>query len=96
MNQELMDAINAYVLSLPDMYISPNDDSRLVRIAYEIEKSEMRLNDDFDSCFLHALSQKFERFYAKESMEDFYQVCKSKMENFVYVISKLKSMDLLK
>ncbi len=96
MNQKLIDAINAYVLSLPDMYISPNDDSRIVRIAYEIEKSEVQLNDDFDSCFLQALSQKFERFYSKESMEDFYQACKSKIENSVYVISKLKSMDLLK
>ena len=52
MNQRLKNAIEAYVLLLPDMYSSPNDYSRLVRIAYEFEISDAKFDDEFKDFFI--------------------------------------------
>lgn len=96
MNQRLKNAIEAYVLLLPDMlYSSPNDYSRLVRIAYEFEISDARFDDEFKDFFIQALSNKFNR-YDLTLIENFYQERKEQIEGYVYVIGRLKSMDLLK
>lgn len=95
MNQRLKNAIEAYVLLLPDMYSSPDDYSRLVRIAYEFEISDARFDDEFKDFFIQALSNKFNR-YDLTLIENFYQERKEQIEGYVYVIGRLKSMDLLK
>ena len=95
MNQELKNSINAYVSLLPDMYSSPNDDYRLMRIAYEFETTEARFDDELKSFFVDTLSQKF-KDYSKEFIEEFYQERKKQIESFAYVIGGLKTMNLLK
>ena len=95
MNQRLKNAIEAYVLLLPDMYSSPNDYSRLVRIAYEFEISDAKFDDEFKDFFIKFLSNKFNR-YNPDSVESFYQERKEQIEDYCYVIGSLKSMDLLK
>lgn len=95
MNQELKNSINVYVSLLPDLYPSPNDDCRLVRIAYESEMAGARFDNEFKSFFLDTLSQKF-KDYSKELIEEFYQERKEQIESFSYVIGKLRTMGLLK
>lgn len=95
MNQRLKNAIEAYVLLLPDMYSSPNDYSRLVRIAYEFEISDAKFDDEFKDFFIQTLSNKFNK-YDLTLIENFYQERKGQIEDYVYVIGRLKSMDLLK
>lgn len=77
MNQRLKNAIEAYVLLLPDMYSSPNDYSRLVRIAYEFEISGAKFDDEFKDFFIKALSNKFNR-YDPDSIENFIKKERSK------------------
>ena len=95
MNQELKNSINTYVSLLPDMYSSPNDDGRLVRIAYEFEITGAKFDDEFEVFFVDALSQKFKN-YSKKTIEEFYQERKRQIESFAYVIDRLNAMNLLK
>jgi hypothetical protein len=95
MTIELKKAIDAYVSSLPDLYGSTSDDSRLLRIVYELNKVESVNNDEFNDYFISKLSGQFEK-YSKETIEKFYEERKEKISRFDYVVGLLKKMDLLK
>ena len=97
MIKELKEAIDTYISSLPDLYGSPVDDSRLLRIVYELNKVESVNNAEFKDYFISKLSEQFEEYnYNKEVIEKFYEGRKEKISRFDYVVGLLKDMDLLK
>lgn len=74
---------------------SPNDNSRLVKIAYYCEKNNAGFDDEFRDYFIRKLSEYFSEF-SQEIIEDFYGYAKEKIEAYSYVIYELIKLDLLK
>ncbi len=90
MNSEVRTSIDSYVILLPDTFHkSPNDNSRLVEIAYYCEKDNAGFDDEFRDYFIHKLSEKFKEF-SMELIEDFYGYAKEKIEKYSYVVYELK------
>lgn len=77
------------------MYSSPNDDCRLVKIAYEFEIAGAKFDDEFEAFFVDTLSQKFKN-HSKKTIKEFYQERKNQIENIAYIIDRLNAMNLLK
>lgn len=95
MNQKIKNAIDEYVFLLPDLYSTPNDHSRLVNIAYVVEVNNEGISDDFKEVFFNTLSHRFNN-YENDVIQTFYQERLKQIEDYSYVISVLKSMELLK
>ena len=95
MKQELINAVENYVKLLPDLYVSPNDSDRLMMIAYQIVMDEENEDEEFKRCFVDILHRKF-RDYSEDAILDFYQNRKEEIGNYVYVIDKMKTLNLVK
>lgn len=95
MNKKIQSAIDNYVSLLPDLYSSPNDHSRLVEIAYEVEICNESIGDEFKQYFHDALSKRFNN-YAEKTVQEFYLKRIKQIENYSYPISVLKTDELLK
>ena len=95
MTQELINAVENYVNLLPDLYASPNDSDRLMMVAYQIVINEEQVDEEFERFFVDILHRRF-RDYSKNAILDFYQNRREEIGNFVYVIDKMKTLNLVK
>lgn len=95
MTQELTNAVENYVNLLPYLYASPNDNDRLLIVAYQLVMNEERMDEEFDDLFVEILTRKF-KDYSQDAIISFYHDRRKELCDFKYVIDKLQIMGLIK